>query len=368
MHTIEVERVCVLVTTLNKAIGELYVGGFTIFNMKLIASQLRDFIKASSNIRPDRTFPGTSYFYLSRNRIVKTSIHTFCEMEIECDIEIPVLLEQQKLQSFLSATKNDILTLSIGKNITYSDSKLTATQAIENVSIFPAIPTFSDVEAIEIDQEFIDAISIAKNFVSDNENAAALLNVHVKDNFVAATDGFIMYYETLPGEKLPNIILSKDEISMMQAYSSGSLYDTENRYFFKSGKFTYSFTKTENKTPPFERIIEFTNAAGNDFVINKAELQSFCELSNAYTGSLIPSCILTGAGLKFTDTTGEEINYPLTIDADIEFSFNSRYLLPALKALPVAELKCSMITHPQKALVIKDENFICSLMGFMPKN
>lgn len=334
----------------------------------LKTSQLRDFIKATGYIRPDKTYPMTFYYYLDKNRIVKTNIQTFCEMVIDCDVDKPVLIDQQKLQSFLSAAKDEDFTLSISKELKFSDSKFSATQALFDPANFPAIPLLPQLESIEIEQSFIDALSIAKNFVSTNENMPHLNYVHVNKNYVAATDGFILYHENFEGQSFPNLLLSKDEISLLQQHTTATIYNADNRYFFKTGNFTYSFAKTENKTPDFERILTIISAEGLEFLLDKSEIQSFCELANSYTGSSIPSCVLTNEKIKFVDTTGEEIIWPVALGNDFEFAFNSRYLLPALKALPASELKCKMITANQKALVIKDENFICSLMGFQPVN
>lgn len=334
----------------------------------LKSSQLRDFIKATSYIRPDKTFPMTSYYYLDRNRIVKTNIVAFCEMVIGCDIDKPVLIDQQKLQSFLSASKDESFELSIKKELSFKDSKFTATQTIFDPANFPGVPLLPQLESVEIDQAFIDALSIAKNFVSVNENMPHLNYVHVNKNYIAATDGYILYHERFEGQKFPNILLSKDEISLLQQYSTATLYNADNRYFFKTGNFIYSFAKTENKTPDFDHVLTKISSGENSFTLDKQEIQSFCELANSYTGSSIPGCILTNEQLKFIDTSGEEIVWPVSLGNDFEFAFNSRYLLPALKALPVSELKCSMANSVHKAIVIKDENFICSLMGFIPQS
>lgn len=289
-------------------------------------------------------------------------------MVIDFDVDKPVLIDQQKLQSFLSASKDETFELSIKKELSFKDSKFTATQTIFDPANFPAVPLLPQLESIEVGQAFIDALSIAKNFVSVNENMPHLNFVHVNKNYIAATDGFILYHERFDGLKFPNILLSKDEISLLQQYSTATLYNADNRYFFNTGDFTYSFAKTENKTPDFDHILTKISSGGNSFTLDKSEIQSFCELANSYTGSSIPSCTLTNEQLKFIDTTGEEIVWPVALGNDFEFAFNSRYLLPALKALPVSELKCSMANSTHKALVIKDENFICSLMGFIPQS
>lgn len=312
-------------------------------------------------------YPMTFYYYLDKNRIVKTNIQTFCEMIIDCDIDKPALIDQQKIQSFLTATKDEDIMLTISKELKFSDSKFSTTQSLFDPANFPAIPILPQLESIEIDQAFIDALSIAKNFVSVNENMPYLNYVHVNKNYVAATDGFILYFERFENS-FPNLLLSRDEISLLQQHSAATIYNADNRYFFSTGNFTYSFAKTENKTPDFDHVIKHISIEGPEFTLDKSVIQSFCELANSYTGSSIPSCVLTNEQIKFVDTTGEEIVWPVSLGNDFEFAFNSRYLLPALKALPVSELKCKMITANQKALVIQDENFICSLMGFMPVN
>lgn len=280
----------------------------------LHTQQLRDFIKATSYIRPDKTFPMTSYYYLDKNRIVKTNIQTFCEMIIDCDVDKPVLIDQEKIRSVLASATTETIEVVIGKDIKFKfNGDKVATQTIFDPANFSSVPLLPQLESIEVDQAFIDALSIAKNFVSVNENMPHLNFVHVNKNYIAATDGFILYHEKFDGLKFPNILLSKDEISLLQQYSTTTLYNADNRYFFKTGDFTYSFAKTENKTPDFERVITMITGSDSSFVISKSEIQSFCELANSYTGSSIPSCTLTNEQLKFIDTTGEEIVWPVAL-------------------------------------------------------
>ncbi len=334
---------------------------------KINTQLLREFVKNTSSIRPGKMIPGESYYLFEKDRVTKTNTITFCSFSLKFDTDKPFLVEQQKLHSVLSATKDEYITVTDGKSIEINDTKYKTSHPVMSVENFPGVPNAPEEDGCDIDQFDIDALSIAKSFVSPNENLPHLQVIHMNENYIAATDCYIMYYEKFD-KHFPNILFSKDDVSIIQQYTMGRIFDTEKRYFFSAGDYLYSFAKTEAKTPDFNTVVSKLSDSSGGFTIDKKELITFCEIANSYTGSAIPSCVLSNEKISLISSKNEKVEMPVTLGNDFEFAFNSRYLLPALKAIPVSELKCSIPNTQHKAIVIKEDNFICSLMGFVPQN
>lgn len=317
--------------------------------MILQTQQLRDFLKAA-NMKQNNIIPILDHIQIKDGYAYKSNLQTHVKYKIDADENM--LINERDLRAILNTTAD---TITIANGYMIGDTKIKMPYA--DPEHYPKMPEMPDDDGIGLTQDIMDALTIAKSFVSEQDIDGALQLVHMKDNWIAATDRFKLYHEAMQC-KLPNVMLFREDIELISKLPDAKLYHDDNKIFVTSYGITYCFNKTEDITPKFEMIMAQYNDTDNPFIINRPDLISFCETVNSINDSRVTVCSLTKDGFSFVDAD-KPATMPATLP-DIHFNFNARIVTQPLKALPFNELICNIVGQ---AIVIKDGNSTIVLYG-----
>lgn len=282
--------------------------------------------------------------------ISKTNLAQSCITDIDCDGS--VLLEEDVLTSMLNRiSKEAEITVRISNKVSIESEGINLSHAKYDLNHFPRINALPTVEPVELYQDSIDSIVIASQFASTQDSSGSLKCVHMKENYIAATDGSKFFYHKREG--LGDFILHPEDISLIRKLSAANLYNGDNYYCATDGNILYSFMKTESGTPNFAAIHSNISGEGIKFTIPKEKFYDYCKLVSDVSKSLVSITELNGSGFVLND----EI-HPVSVGLDlpeIEFQFNSRTIQSAINAIPFDDLNFELIKN---MIVIKEGDYI----------
>lgn len=328
--------------------------------MTIDTQLLKKFIKTAGCIKPSLSFPITDHILIGDGFIAKTNLVASCTMS--APVKDNILVEEKALSGVLDTTKAEQITIKQeGKKVIIDDGQ-PVSHPFTKPDTFPAIPKMTG-DVYEISDQAKESLMTATRFISDNVNTGAWCNVHMKSDYIAATDGIKMFYETFK-QKLPELVIAPEDIAMIYSLHQPVLSESDNHYFARSAGFTFSFTKIEDKTPDFKSLIKHRNeVAGEAFEIDKKTFISFCERVNRISDSKVSLCSISEAGLDLIDVdksfhVDSETPIPLML-----FRFNSRTILPAIKCIGDDVLK---ITRSNEAIMIAENNSLILFQGMQP--
>lgn len=325
--------------------------------MTLLTSELRSFLKRTSYIKHSNILPVLDHLLIEPGRIIKSNLDTFCSMKITSDQS--VLIEEKTLAAILTSTTDEYINIEIKDKVIIGNGKAKVSHPITDVQHYPKMPDLPDEKGFDLNQQMIDAITISGNFVSELETDNALQAVNIKDDFIAATDRYKLYYESFK-TKFPNIIIQKEHVPLISQLIEPLVYCGDKRYYFVSDNITYSFAKTEDTTPDFKLLASRFNGEAEQFIINKQALIDFCNLVNSINDSRVAICKMTASGFELIDED-KPVSWPYELPG-IDFKFNARTMAPALKQWPDSELRCKVVNN---ALVITDSDSLIAFNGIV---
>lgn len=332
--------------------------------MQLSTQKLKEFRAATANIKQNSLYPALAYLLIKGGKIYKSSMDTFCSMDIAA--EETVMLEQKGLFAFLDYSKSETITINIGKSIELTDAnKKRAELPLMDPDSFPVMPV-ADPEAVfsKLDKQHIDAMFISTNFASELDTATNLRFVHLKSNYISAFDMFKLYFEDF-GQELPSMLLLPDEVKILSQFQEIEAASSGNNNFFKVGNFMFSFIKSEYSTPDLRALAEKFMQPGVNISIEKQELIDFCNYANTTGDSKELTCTMNEKGISMQDVNfGKTANVDMDFPGEFEFNFNSRTIIDALKVLPISFKDCTVIKSGiQTGLCVKEGKSIACFAG-----
>lgn len=327
--------------------------------MTIKTQLLRDFLKRTAGIKPALSIPLTDHILFKPGMIQRTNLEVSATLKAP-SITDTILVEEKSLSAVVNQTTAEEITINKdGKKIIISDG-MPMSHGVTQAELFPVITAMAGSE-ITLSQEIKDALAIASRFVSDNPNTGSWNYVHMKDNYIAGTDGSKMYYETFDHThfNLPNIVMDINDVNILNGLDECIMSDDDNHYFIRSEDYEFCFTKTEEKTPDFATLIKHRqNTEGISFTINRNQWISYCERANSIVSDKITLSSISSVGFDLISTE-KSLHMDCQIP-DIIFKFNARTILPAIKALSSEIFDCSLAGQ---ALIIKENNSIILFQG-----
>ena len=318
--------------------------------MQLLTSELKTFLSFAGPIKRYGLTPAQDCICINNNIISKTNLGQSCQMPIS--VEGSVLLEEDALKSVLSKRPNaEIITIRQGANIVIECEGISVPHPKYDLKHFPNINKLPDGDGIKLDTEAVESIFIAAQFTSNQENAGSLRCVHIKKDYIAASDGAKFFYYTTNG--LDNFILNIEDVSLISKLKEPSLYKGDNFYCAKAGDVTYTFINTESGTPNFEAIHSNISGEGIKFTVKKQDFVDYCRLVSELSKSKISLSEINGAGFVLHED-GHSVTLGLDLP-EINFTFNSRLIQSAISILPLSDLNFELI---KTVIVIKEDNYI----------
>ena len=213
----------------------------------LIKTQLlRDFIKRTSGIKPALSIPLTDHILFKPGLIQRTNLEV--SATLKADIKDTILVEEKSLSAVVNQTTAEEIEIKQDKKKIIISDGMPMSHGITQAELFPVIAPMSGPE-VSISQEIKDALFIASRFVSDNVNTGSWNYIHIKDNYVAGTDGSKMFYETFDHShmNLPNIVMDVNDVNILNGLDECILSDDDNHYFIRSGDYEFCINKTQVK-------------------------------------------------------------------------------------------------------------------------
>lgn len=309
--------------------------------IKLSTKSLREFQKRISGIETNNTIPVLKNIRVTVSgnlcTATKNSLDAVCIGQIEYEgEETDILINEKVLFALLSVTKDEWIEVH-EKHLKSGVDKIPI--AFESVEHFPVSPNIEDKEPYKLTSEHIKAISIAKNYTSDQDNQMQYWFVHLNGDAIYAFHSHYFYINnSFTG--LPVAQLTKEECAIITAQDEIDFVDLPNHHVFFIPGYTYIFTKAEEVKISINAVVSKLQLPAKSFKCAKSEISDFVSLANTVCESQIATCTFSGNKLSMNDASysrGNEREINIEGEAD-EFIFNSRLIVAPLKSIPYSEI------------------------------
>src|SRR5215211_722179 len=214
------------------------------YKVQLKVSDLRSFQQNSRNIKGDNTYPILAFSKLENNRLIKTNYKSYCQYKLFVDTGVEILIDDKILNGFLDYTTKDILSFEyIEENlIQISDGMLKMSYPVLDINLYPKYPDFDTQESPgKFSREVITLMNVAAQNTSELDNNHPLFFIHIKDGFIFSTDAFNMFSYNIGDKSLPEVILSPEQVAMINNLGDMDYFKYQNYNFFGNNFLTYGF-------------------------------------------------------------------------------------------------------------------------------
>lgn len=347
------------------------------FNVK----ELQAFLSRAKAVKTNTIIPILSSIFFDGTYLVKTNNETFYRAFVSAGADAePVLLDEQKLSSFLSPSniggaetvtvtvKEKTVVLSLpggGKPLSFAKM---------DHKTFPSFPQHTDETAV-LEGAVLRTLYAARNLVStQTEVLNNFCFIHLTEEGIYASNyNSFFHYATMPN--VGAVLLSREAAGVVGNFEE-MLYSRAGNYdFFTTDREAFAFIKPEQTTPleQFKKVLEGTTQR-EWMEFQKADFVAFCELVTQVCPSLqssnpttMPDCSLSVKDKKMILTLKDDVySVDVTHEYDIRgkyepeaFQFNPKLFLSYLKALPYDSIRFSPYNRKWSTSVwtVEDEAF-----------
>lgn len=343
--------------------------------ISIATSELREFKKRASNIRPTGTLPILEFLKLETNGDLATLTVNNLKAFVVHEVELTngrgldtILIEQKPFYNFLDRAEGDFITFTMSeKNV--DNKKVLIVHFTDGVNKgycqsedpinypIPQTERKKDDEVMVLNSDVLVSLSLARTCVDLNLDLNAWVNcVHLqhhpakKESVVFSCNMAISYIKKFQ-EPLPELVMFPNDIAIIADFSEVMYRSVENYYVFETGKTTYGFVKNVHKTPDYNVLLEdFTDEKTTSFVVAKKSIINYCELVNGMNPSSasLAYVFITDDGENQVKLDFENIDYNtgneriLTTKNKTKtihpFTFVPKQMLAVIKGLPYDEL------------------------------
>jgi hypothetical protein len=273
--------------------------------MKLLVSELKSFKSNSSSIKTRNTLPILSYLKFTKGAVTKNSLSEFIVQKITCDDEM--LIDERLLMNFVDNTDaKEITVTKKGNRVTITDGETDIVSPTEDITFYPVNSSTED-DSILFDDQVMSAISVASNFIIDEQIHTARSMVFVGKDYVIGQNGSVGYAEKI-GKGFPEICLYKEMLNAIKKFTEVQFSQNDSYYFFESGDCKFGFSKPELKFTDCTRVGTSKIDDLPKFSASRRELKRFNDLciSSSLTALKISSLTMNGGlNLEMIDTDRE---------------------------------------------------------------
>lgn len=319
--------------------------------MKLKVKQLKAFNSVASSMKQNKILPVLSYLKFENGKITKSNLESFIEME--ADFEGSALINEKILMSFIDSISAEEIDVKVnGTKVILSHEKEKDNSSTEDVKNFPIHPV-SDGNEIEIPTEVLKSINIASNFTMNDDVRTFVQCVFLGNGLIAASTGFIAYTEKID-DSIPEIILEKEEVSVIKNFTSVSFSQNDSYHFFTNNIFRFGFIKKDTK---YINLKQFNIVPdGDKIVMDKGSLLKFCDMVSSRCAGRIIIAKITGDKVSMIDEDyGNDAEKPLQKELP-DFSFNPVFMSKLLKSVPDDEL--TFLKDGNKYFITGESGFV----------
>lgn len=337
--------------------------------LQLKTDSLKEFQKKAQQIQANTLLPILSNLKLVMTEdgictIIKNSINSICIGVVEgVGAAGSYLINERIFFSIVGTSKKEVIEVGIheGQILIQDDDKTFL--PIENPDDYPNPPEYnSNIDCFKFSNEHIRAIGIASNYINESETSGPFQFVHMKEENIFAFH--INYFYINGGFKsLPSASFRNEETAIITQLIDVEFMDLPNHHIFFSPGYTYIFTKAETNIMDISSVIGRLNLAGKNFTCNTEEFNNFVQRANSISESPVATCSLNPAGL-FVKLQLNDANFSRSNERMIactgepdEFTFNSRLIAGAMKAIPFQTLNAK--TNQNCLIINNDKEWFC---------
>lgn len=264
-------------------------------------ADLRSFFSKAKHIKDNALLPIYSYCKLvcqkNKSILYKFNGHAFIQFPVAADFKKPVtlLLNTRVLQSLTNTAVGDEITLTFDdKNVHLTDGSYKTQFQFEPPENYPVIQQPEKGDTYSLDDDVIDAISVARQHCSNNQNSQMWMRyVHLKMydkiGYIFASNGALAYSKKFKSV-LPDIYIAQDAADVVSTmrnitYSKAGNYDL----FTAQDGLVYGFIQPEiTMQVDFKVVLDKFDGTKN-FTFDRKEMIRFAEFARAANTSSLPT-------------------------------------------------------------------------------
>jgi hypothetical protein len=340
-------------------------------------AELESFKDHAAQIRKNNELPILEYLKIEVIgdfvHITKTNMKAFVIQTTVNDSEdCSFLVDENVLFNFIQLSDSEYINFEIsGIRIKIYDDRHNAISQTDNVKTYPSVD-ITNKEWVSVPKHVLDAVGVCAQIVFDDEISGLRNSVFIGDNYVAASDATVGYWQK-HAEDLPKLVLRKEVAMAVSKLNGCEISSNESYDLFKSGNSLFGFSKSEIKyvnLPPLFLLPEEKLS----FYLNKSALVKW----NTCCVNSCKSKVLTATfsaksyrlELELIDAkySRDYNSYLDIIDGEGFFKFNPLTLNTLLKVLPTEQIHF----YPSKRIVNgcvdryyitdKDKTFMSAIM------
>jgi hypothetical protein len=354
--------------------------------------ELRRFVSLASHIKDTRLIPIYGYvkFAVKEGKctIYKSNGHSFivCPVNAECDQDEVILVEETVLYGYVNNTSREKIKISADGNKGMLDDQKRPWEFQAAEDNYPAIQAKQEGETCwEFDCEVLGALSLAKpHTLPPQDRVIREWNtfVHVstvgKKFGIAGFNGFTFYFQIFK-QKLPEMVLDTDVISIISKFDSVTYSVAGNYDMFDCGGVTYGFIRPEVKARDLSKLFENLSKGEEACTANRKSLIEFCETVISTTNTNIPPTIVVSGDFDeskillrhdgMASVHGkEEVWVEGKKQKFGECGFQPRYIILALKDLSYDDITINLLDNAFVFTSSEDKNYMGGVMKIALNN
>lgn len=246
--------------------------------MTVKTSDILEFQRNSAAIKTNGLLSVLAYLLLDENRLTKNNLAAFVTQQIETDNKEKVLIDEKELFSFASFTDDEVFNVELsGVNIILKD-KSTETSHPACFDDFPLNDESTSQTGIILNEDVLQSLAIACNFLADEEIQTFRSYIFVGDSHIVASDGFVGYFKR--NDTIKNhIVVSRDCAQAISKLKTVIFTENDSYTFYESDKLFYAFSKREIK---YLNLSSFARLDTEEsFIINRNDFIKFNDMCQA---------------------------------------------------------------------------------------
>lgn len=354
----------------------------------LPTAEIKKFISSSSVIADTRMLPVYGYIKLvckkSGSHLIKHNGHKFLVYDIDAEFkkEQTLLIETKPFFGFVKYSRSPGIYIEPnGKTVTIKDDERTIKCQL-TTDLYPSIEDHSKCEKWEIGEGVVASMSVAKTHLatpSDNVMRPWTCFVHIKKIedkwYVIGTRGEVTYFNGFI-EKLPEISLEPEVVSVLNSCNPKSYYSVENFDYFESIGQMYGFIKPETKCSDQVNLVLKNFKSNDSFEVESEKIADFCEMVNMVNDSSVPPVVkIVGNGESEIRLNFEDVSDNVKAETPVRVArktfdlpecwFLPRNLLTVLKGADSKDVKISY-AHKNFIITTSEPNYFGAVMELAP--
>lgn len=342
--------------------------------MLLSVEKTQEFLRMATIIKPNILYQSLDHILIecTGEQIIftKTNNNIFCQYAYDDDQPpIRVLVPERMLQGFIMDLPASVFSIDVDKQVSLTCGTKINKFSLQDPMEFPVMPRHDKEADVQFDLPLIEAIAIAKAYVSSFKSITAANFVHVNNKGVFATDQQFVYHKAFDVPIDTHIFLDAEASAIVALLGSCEYASGKNYDFYSKGATCFAHIKNEVRAINFNAVLCLDGSAG--FTISKQELINFCTWVQ-YTAKQeypIAEWAASDGNVQFYYNNSDfnrqaDTKVPATIVGEVpSFRFCAPRLRAALSVLPYEKLCLINVGQHYKVTTNEDDDYIGIIAG-----